>query len=104
MYLLVTVDQTFFPIVISGNYVDTMRQERFMSFINLMPFYFVPFGTLESSFNTLLLNVALTIPFGFGNNFMMQVEARNILRLAITIGLEMTQLVISLLLGYMYRY
>ncbi|HVU12239.1 MAG TPA: VanZ family protein [Phototrophicaceae bacterium] len=105
IYLLFALDQTFFPIWISGGYADSLRQLPFTSRINLIPFYFGPFGTLADSVETLVLNVALTIPFGFGVSFIWRIRRKTILWLALAIGLitEGGQLVISLLLGYPYR-
>ena len=107
IYLLFAIAQTFFPIAVSGNYVDSMRQIPFTSFINLNPFYFGGFGaTFQDSSFTFFLNILLTVPFGFGINFLVGIRPKNILWLAIGVGLvtELTQLVISLLLRYPYRF
>ncbi|MBZ0294933.1 MAG: VanZ family protein [Anaerolineae bacterium] len=105
IYLLFALDKVFFPLHISGGYADAMRAQPFINSINLIPFYFGPFGTLRSAFSTLLLNVVLTIPFGFGVSFVARVRARDVLWLApgLGFGIEIAQLVISLLLGYAYR-
>ena len=106
VYLLIALDKTFFPLPISGSYADAMRQQAsFTSFINLIPFYFGPFGTLSSAVSTMILNVILTIPFGFGVNFVTQVRAKRFLWLApaIGFGIEAAQLAVSLMLGYPYR-
>jgi glycopeptide antibiotics resistance protein len=105
LYIVIVIDKTLLPIEISGGYADVMRREPFMSSVNYIPFYFGPFGTLESSLNTLLLNVALMIPFGFGVNFIAPVKPKHMLWLAPVVGLsiETTQLIISLLLRYAYR-
>ncbi|HMN15646.1 MAG TPA: hypothetical protein PKD55_25300, partial [Bellilinea sp.] len=61
LYLLFAMQQVFFPIEINGDYAGYMRQEAaFRSSINLIPFYFGPFGTLESGLRTMVLNVILT--------------------------------------------
>ncbi len=54
---------------------------------------------------TLALNILLTIPFGFGIRFVLPVRTRQIRWIAPAVGLaaEGTQLVISLLIGYVYR-
>ena len=105
LYLLVALDKTFFPIWISGDYATAMKQVPFTSNLNLIPFYFDPYGTLENSLVTLLQNVALTIPFGFGMNFLAHIRAKRVLWLALAVGfgIEGTQLIISLVLGYAYR-
>ncbi len=106
LYILYAVEYIFFPIVVTGTYADSMKQEPWSSFINLIPFYFGPFGTLESSLRTLILNIIVTIPFGFGINFLIQTKPKNILWMALVVGLgtEIIQLIISLILGYPYRY
>ncbi len=107
LYLLVLAQIAFFPLQISGAYADAMRRERlFASFVNLIPFYFGPYGTLDSSLVTLIQNIVLTIPLGFGVNFVALVRPKPALWLALAVGfgLETTQLVISLLLGYPYRF
>lgn len=103
-YLLLALDKIFFPLQVSGYYVDFMRQQPFLYFVNLIPFYFGPYGTLESAFSTLMLNVLLTMPFGFGINFLARIRAKAFLWIAPAVGLsiEGMQLFISLL-GYAYR-
>jgi len=105
IYLVFALQQTFFPLQIAGSYVDTMRQVPLMSFVNLIPFYFGPFGTLNSASLTMIHNVILTIPFGFGVNFVAQVRAKTVLWLALAVGfgIETAQLAISLILRYPYR-
>ncbi len=105
LYVLSAVDRTFFPLDISGAYADDMRQIPFMSGVNLKPVAFGPFGRLQMTLPGLLLNVMLTIPFGFGVNFLARVGARSFLWLALVVGfgIEIVQLVISLLLRYPYR-
>jgi len=94
------------PIEISGPNVDAMRQMPFMSQVNLVPFYFGPYGTLAGSFATMILNIILTIPFGFGVNFVASLRAKTFLWLVPVagVGIEATQLVISLILKYPYRF
>lgn len=52
------------------------------------------------------MNIALTIPFGFGVNFVANIRPRSFRWLAPSVGfgIELTQLAISLALGYTYRY
>jgi glycopeptide antibiotics resistance protein len=87
VYLLLAMDKVFFPIWISDSYADAMKQVPFTANLNLIPFYFGPYGTLESSLVTLLQNVALTIPFGFGMNFLAHIRARRVIWLALAVGL-----------------
>ncbi|MBA3872964.1 MAG: VanZ family protein [Anaerolineae bacterium] len=106
IYLAFAIDKTFFPIRLSEYYAETFRQVQFTYFINLIPFYFGTYGTLESSLTTLLLNVLLTMPFGFGISFLTHIRARNFLWLALALGfgIEATQFLIGILLGYLDRY
>ncbi|MBC7814767.1 MAG: VanZ family protein [Burkholderiales bacterium] len=96
---------TFFPIRIDATYSDGMTPAQFMRSINLIPFKF----NLSELPNIVLMqifqNVLLTVPFGFGVNFVAQVTAKRIFWLAAAVGLgiEAGQLIISLLLRYPYR-
>jgi glycopeptide antibiotics resistance protein len=105
IYLFMALDRLFFPIFINGSYAEAMKQAPLSENLNLIPFYFGRFGTLESSLETLALNVLLTIPFGFGINFLVHIKARRILWIALAVGLftEGGQLLISLLIGYFYH-
>lgn len=105
IYLLYGVGKVFFPIYMSGQYVDAMRQQPSLLDINLIPFYFGPFTTLSNALPGMILNIILTIPFGFGLNFIMQVRSKNFIWLApaVGFGIEITQLIISLILRYPYR-
>lgn len=106
IYLLFVIKVTLFPIPLSGEMIDIMRaQMPFMSGVNLIPFYFGAFAGISEIWRGLLLNILLTIPFGFGMNFIMQCRARNILSLAMMVGItiEGIQLLISLVLGFPYR-
>jgi glycopeptide antibiotics resistance protein len=108
VYLLVVLKETIFPIPLSGDMVEVMREETaFMSGVNLIPLYFGPFAStsIRAIFVSSILNVILTVPFGFGVSFIAQVRTRNFFWLAIIVGLgiESIQLVISLALRYPYR-
>src|SRR5690554_2838196 len=65
VYLLYVLDKIFFPIYISGDYVDALRERPVASAINLNPLYFGRSGTLQTALPGLLMNIILTIPFGF---------------------------------------
>ncbi len=104
-YLLMAMDKLFFPIYLTGSFADAMRQADLSQNLNLIPFYFGPYSNLENSLETLALNVLLTIPFGFGINFLVHIKAKHILWVALAVGLftESGQLLISLLIGYLYH-
>lgn len=105
VYLLFVIDKTLFPMIISGTFVDTMRQYTRGADINLIPFSFGRFGTLQDALPGLLQNILLTIPFGFGVNFIATLKARDFIWLVPAVGLsiELVQLIISLMLQYPYR-
>lgn len=102
VYAMSSLDKVFFPIQINGEFVDAMRQIPLNSQINLVPFYFGPYGM---NFMGMFYNILLTVPFGFGLNFIVRVKVMHFLWLAVAIGIgiEAIQFVISLLLQYPYR-
>ncbi len=105
IYLLYALDKVFFPIQVSGAFADEMRKLPVLSFVNLIPFYFGPYGSLRSASTTMIQNIILTIPFGFGLNFVTRVRAKQYLWLApaMGLGIEVIQLIISLLLRFPWR-
>lgn len=106
VYLLFVAKVTLFPIPLSGEMIDVLRaQMPFMSGVNLIPMHLGAFTDMAEAWRGLLLNIVLTLPFGFGINFIVQNRVRNILLLAIMVGatIEGLQLAISLVLGFPYR-
>lgn len=101
IYLLFAVDKAFFPIAISGDYADTMRDVPFTPFINLVPFNFNFSEMPHLVYLQIVQNIVLTVPFGFGVSFL--ARFRYWLIPAIGLGIELTQLGIALMLGYPYR-
>lgn len=95
LYLLVVVSTVLFPIVI--NLQDS--QASFFPTVNFLPFYFGDCSVPFSCGKDVILNILLTIPFGFGINFLLRVKPRSFLWLAPTIGLmfELAQLLVLLL-------
>ena len=96
VYLLAVVQVVFFPIAINTDYGGA----TFTPSINLIPFYF---GSCFSYIPELCVrgfidNIILTIPFGFGVNFLVRVKPRNFFGIAIAIGLgfEFSQLMLSI--------
>ena len=112
IYLLYALQVTFFPLEISGGYADAMRQNssKVITDINLIPFY-IPDGYREnkdlSQFVLIqfVSNILLTMPFGFGVNFIGRFRRRDFLWLpfAVGFGIELSQLVMNFLLRYPYR-
>lgn len=101
-YLILVVRWTVFPI-----YIIPYRamQGYFMDNVNLIPFYFGPGISLANALSGIILNTLLTMPIGFGINFIVHFQPRDLLRLVAIFGfgIEGMQLLISLLLGYPYR-
>lgn len=104
IYGLAALDITLFPIRV----VDSepyYSGERLLLGINFIPFNFdlsfIPHIVLRQ----IAQNILLTVPFGFGVSFVAQVRPRTILwlGLAVGVGIEAAQLMISLLIGYAYR-
>lgn len=106
VYVLFAVDRVFFPIRIGELYVAArVTPEQFLWAINLIPFKF-DFSELPNIvLRQIFQNILLTVPFGFGINFVASVRGRRILWLALAVGLgiEAVQLVIGLVIGYPYR-
>jgi glycopeptide antibiotics resistance protein len=98
--------ETLFPLPLDGETRDFMREQgvTFMSRVNLIPFYFGQFAQTEG-FLVSAQNIILTMPFGFGLSFIAKFKAKDFLWLALGagLGIEITQLVISLGLGFPYR-
>lgn len=94
VYLLVVAQTVIFPIAINTDY----SSPRILPSINLIPFYSGYCSIPKYCILNVVGNIILTIPFGFGINFLLRVKPRNFLWLAaaIGIGFEFSQLVISL--------
>ena len=111
IYLLYALQFTFFPLQISGSYADAMRQNSsWMTDINLVPFY-IPDGYRENrdlfqfALSQFASNILLTMPFGFGVNFIGRFRRNDFLWLpfAVGFGIELSQLAMNFLLRYPYR-
>jgi glycopeptide antibiotics resistance protein len=104
IYGLAVLHITLFPIRILDGEIY-YSGARFVQGINLIPFNFdlsfIPHIVLYQ----IAQNVLLTIPLGFGVNFVAPIRLRSILwlALAVGIGIKTVQLMISLLIGYAYR-
>lgn len=106
IYLLFALDKTLFPIWVTGNYADEMRQfRRFSAFVNLVPLKFNFTEIPRVVLLQMIQNVLLTIPFGFGVSFIVRLRAWHFLWLIPLVGLsfEGMQVLISLILRYPHR-
>lgn len=105
IYLTFVVDSVFFPMAISGAFAEASRKSCPLPSINLMPLYFGPYPEPGRVFLYCIQNIILTVPFGFGVNFIFRTRLRVIALLSLIVGFifESTQYILSLLLGYCYR-
>lgn len=106
IYLLLVLMAILFPIPIGGRpYASELRD--YLERINLRPFYFGPFAHLM--YRQVLIhqipNILLTVPFGFGINFITRLKRQHFLwiPLATGAGTEGLQLAANFLVGYPYR-
>jgi len=101
LYLMQVVSVAVFPFPIGIPY------DNFKLSINIVPFgfgYCDPRG-IEQCFRQIYENILLTIPFGFGINFIARVKPRHIFALAADVGaaLELVQLAVSLIFRTSFR-
>lgn len=106
VYVLHLGKYTLFPIPIDPRLIaDKARvANTFAEEMNLIPFFFpAGFGLADMQ---VLLNIALTVPFGFGISFLGKTHLRKIVLLGLLVGctIESLQLLIGLALGFPYRY
>lgn len=101
IYLIGVVSVVIFPIHIPQNDMALGRE---------LPLNFVPFDFGRCDFLSLCIrniyeNILLTMPFGFGISFITKIKSHHITWLAVTVGLifEVTQLMISLAIGSLFR-
>ena len=103
VYILLVLKVTIFPIPIARGISD--ESEMFpliLPLINFTPFYFGRFLTLDKIFFLLVQNIILTIPFGFGINFIVRASLKKPIWLAIVFGfgLELLQFLVALLSSF----
>ena len=106
LYLMLLVAATLLPIDLSPEYRAVMQRDTtFAERMNLIPFYFGPFGSLWRSRYMLISNILLTVPFGLGIAFLARVRPRDLrwLPWAVGFGIEGAQLALGLAQGFPYR-
>ena len=101
VYLLFVVQTVIFPIAINIGRDSIGAMPR----INLVPLYTGYCSIPRYCFMNFVGNIILTMPFGFGANFLVRIKPRNFLWLAFAIGFgfEFSQLLISLALRSGFR-
>ncbi|HSB01569.1 MAG TPA: VanZ family protein [Anaerolineales bacterium] len=102
VYLLFVLKVAVFPIPLARGISEERVQEMLplmLSSIHFRPFFFGPFATLESVLVTIVQNLVLTMPFGFGLSFVTRLKSRDFLWLSVVfgVGIEVIQFVLSLI-------
>jgi glycopeptide antibiotics resistance protein len=98
-YILHVIKYTIFPFEIGTEFVETLKEQHSaFSRTNIIPFKF-------QSFEMTILNIILTIPFGFGLPYLKKLNYKSMLILGLLFSflIELTQFTISLIIGYPYR-
>ena len=113
VYLLVLVSVTVFPIPLgmdggfrSGTIWSQMVSMFKFSGLNLIPLYFGNcWGLPRACATGIYENILMTVPFGFGINFIARLRKRDFIWLALAVGLviEATQFALDVILGGVYR-
>ena len=95
MYLLVVVSKVVLPIVIGLNDSNA----AFSPDINLVPFQYAACSMPARCAAEVIQNMLLTVPFGFGINFLLRVKPRSLVWLAPATGLalELAQLAVTVI-------
>jgi glycopeptide antibiotics resistance protein len=106
--VLLVIGVTIFPIpIFSGSNGMTLLERTvfILSRVQWVPFHYFSPHLSRVLVLEVLGNILLTIPFGFGINFLTSIKGQKILSLALSVGflIEICQLLVSLLVGVAYR-
>jgi glycopeptide antibiotics resistance protein len=107
LYLMMLVDVVIFPIPILREFQIIPGQQLGWRYVlqqvNLIPFNYVIQNNASPGaiLNEILSNLLITLPFGFGLNFLVHIQERKVIWLAFLtgLGLETAQLCVSLFVG-----
>ncbi len=102
IYLLKVIAVVIFPFAIDTEYTGTI----FIPSVNLIPFYFGScFMLVNLCVRSIIENIVLAVPFGFGINFLAKIKSKNILWLAFAVGFifEFSQFFISFVFRSSFR-
>ncbi len=105
LYLMLLIHLVFFPLAINGDYVNVMRTLPLMARSNWVPFFLEAYPPSSYALAGMVGNLLLTLPFGFGINFL-RPNSKMIFVWAVLLpgfGLEATQFLLRLVLRYPYR-
>ncbi len=100
-YLCEVINYTQFPIYFSSS----MRKQCGQTIFNTANY--IPLLYLNSkNIRTSVLNIVLTIPFGFFIPFFKKIRMKSIILYSLLIGvsIELLQLIIALIVGFTFRY
>jgi glycopeptide antibiotics resistance protein len=107
LYILLVIKFTLFPInIVPENAIRFKEQGiTILSHGNMRPFIFGQFATAKYIFWFVSQNIILTMPFGFGINFLVGNKRGKLVWLTLIggLGIEFSQWLISTILGYPYR-
>jgi len=101
IYIVFVLKYTIFPIPLDKELIETMRNNDTLAYFNLMPFKF-DLNDLSWQLKQVVYNIILTVPFGFGLPFLTRINKRELI--LSTLAIECLQLIISLIIGFPYRY
>jgi len=98
------IDKAFFPIPLDEHLNDPFNLSPWAR-TNFIPFYCAGNPSVREINETLAYNILLTLPFGFGINFIANIKTKKVFFLCVTVGVgtELVQLIISVLISYPYR-
>jgi len=101
IYLIGVVSVVVFPIHIPETGMEFNRRLQ----LNFVPFNFGRCDFLPLCIKNIYENILLAIPFGFGVSFILRLKPKNIIWLAIAVGLcfELIQLIIALIVHSPFR-
>jgi glycopeptide antibiotics resistance protein len=108
VYVLALLNATIFPLP-EFRYVNANERQFWtiltLSKINLIPFNYGEFSSFGHVFPEIMSNIILTVPFGFGLNFIARFKAKDFFWIGLALGLsiELTQLVIGLVYATSFR-
>lgn len=108
LYMMVMLDKVLFPWPLSNRLVhglDPLMDWGDRANLNLIPFYINPRAYRSQMLEDAVLNVLMTMPFGFGLPLVARVRPGRMwwAALGLGLGLEGSQLLLSLAAGVLYR-
>ncbi len=108
VYLLVLLGAAIFPIPIGAGALEARQPfTHILARVNWAPFYYGNLSLINPNAlrREIFLNILMTLPFGLGIPFVSRVNGRRLpwIALAVGLGIELSQLAVSLAIGVAYR-